>query len=201
MPKANLYLPNKDKLSNEEIATTIFFSMVDLYKSKVENVLKKALDYRINMTSEHIKKEEGRIEVVNTKTNKKNIKRYMNLGYYDIKKETWYYYSTINNLYDGIKENYDLQYHFGSKGKPLLNSLFSKKIKILKKDHYIIPYFIQILFDQNLVKFTDGKTIILYSFMDFGFKDNINLDDFEKEMDIYRMSEYILKSKKPKKRR
>ena len=127
------------------------------------------------------------------KTTKKTTKHlYLILGDYNTETETWHWHKRYHKFIKSqINDLHKTHCLYTGIVKKIVDKMLAPIVRIHKNDHYIIPYFIQILLSKTTLQrfdLTDNTGFVYVLIADFGKKYgytlNINYETFMDEMSI-----------------
>ena len=166
-----------------------FFSIILEHGKIFDDVVQKSYGYNIDLENA-LKKDEGKISVINKNTGENNYHSFILYGKYNENTETFIWFNNIQNiiLQDMIKKDiigvFSTSYYRG----PTIVKLLSKpKIKISKKYKKVIPYLLAIIQNTyNIISFdTSNKNETVYVGIAMNIKDKFNQKLFDKDMEKY----------------
>jgi hypothetical protein len=166
-----------------------FFSIILKHGKIFDDVVQKSYGYNIDLENA-LKKDEGKISVINKNTGENNYHSFILYGKYNENTETFIWFNNIQNiiLQDMIKKDiigvFSTSYYRG----PTIVKLLSKpKIKISKKYKKVIPYLLAIIQNTyNIISFdTSNKNETVYVGIAMNIKDKFNQKLFDKDMEKY----------------
>jgi hypothetical protein len=164
-----------------------------LWDDHFEKIVRKSLEYTINITPENMSGDSIETEVIHEgeKTNKKIIM----FGMYDKKKEifVWNRNININKKFYNLIVN-DAPKAFGT--METIDKFFEDEVQISNKFYHAIPALIGMYFlNYNVIKFiNEDKTHIFFALVKFEFDNKFDYNTFFKSIHKYYTKDQIVKS-------